>query len=131
MALSCDMILATEKSTFSTPGVKWGLFCSTPGVQLVRSITSEKKAREMLLFGESISAREALQYGLVNKVLTDEQQLDAEVNAYIGKLSKLSAEVIALGKDVLGKQVSEGLEQAYCTATVGMRDNVLTKEDCK
>lgn len=57
MALTCDLIVATEKSTFSTPGVKWGLFCSTPGVQLVRSINSEKKANEMLLFGESISAQ--------------------------------------------------------------------------
>ena len=51
MALTCDLVVATEKSTFSTPGVKWGLFCSTPGVQLIRSITSEKKANEMLLFG--------------------------------------------------------------------------------
>jgi len=40
LALTCDMIIATEKSTFSTPGVKWGLFCSTPGVQLIRSINS-------------------------------------------------------------------------------------------
>lgn len=51
LALTCDMIIASEKSTFSTPGVKWGLFCSTPGVQLIRSVSSEKKAREMLLFG--------------------------------------------------------------------------------
>jgi len=40
LALTCDMILATQKSSFSTPGVKWGLFCSTPGVQLLRSISS-------------------------------------------------------------------------------------------
>ena len=57
LALSCDLIVATEKSSFSTPGVKWGLFCSTPGVQLIRSINSEKKANEMLLFGEPISAQ--------------------------------------------------------------------------
>lgn len=57
LALSCDLIIASEKSTFSTPGVKWGLFCSTPGVQLVRSINSEKKGNEMLLFGESITAQ--------------------------------------------------------------------------
>jgi enoyl-CoA hydratase/carnithine racemase len=40
LAMTCDLILASDKSTFSTPGVKWGLFCSTPGVQLVRSINS-------------------------------------------------------------------------------------------
>ena len=117
MALTCDLLLATEKSTFSCPGVKWGLFCSTPGVQLVRTITSQKKANEMLLFGEAISALEALQYGLINKVLPDEKQLDNEVNSYIGKLSKLSAEVIALGKDVLARQTPESLEKAYCIAT--------------
>lgn len=44
MALTCDMLICTDKSSFSTPGVKWGLFCSTPGVQLIRSINSEKKA---------------------------------------------------------------------------------------
>lgn len=85
----------------------------------------------MLLFGESISAHEAFQYGLVNKVLPDEQQLDAEVNVYIAKLTKLSTEVIALGKEVLDRQIPENLEKAYCTATAGMRENILTKEDCK
>lgn len=65
------MILATEKSIFSTPGVKFGLFCSTPGVELTRVINSEKKANEMLLLGESITAKEAYHYGLVNHVATD------------------------------------------------------------
>jgi enoyl-CoA hydratase/carnithine racemase len=51
LALSCDMIIATEKSTFLTPGIKWGLFCSTPAVELIRSINSRKKAMEMLFFG--------------------------------------------------------------------------------
>jgi enoyl-CoA hydratase/carnithine racemase len=85
----------------------------------------------MLLFGEPISAQEAFQYGLVNKVLKDEQQLDAEVNAYIAKLHKLSGEVIALGKGVLDRQVTQGIEEAYCTATAGMKENILTKEDCQ
>lgn len=85
----------------------------------------------MLLFGESISAQEAYQYGLVNKVLKDEQQLDAEVNSYISKLHKLSGEVIALGKDVLDRQITQGIKEAYCTASGGMRENILTKEDCQ
>ena len=57
LALTCDLLLAGEGASFSTPGVKWGLFCSTPGVQLVRSMAAEKRAREMLLFGEAISAK--------------------------------------------------------------------------
>ena len=44
LAMGCDVIIATEKSSFSCPGVKWGVFCSTPGVELVRTITSIKKA---------------------------------------------------------------------------------------
>lgn len=44
LALACDLLIASEKSSFSTPGVKWGLFCSTPAVELVRSISSRKKA---------------------------------------------------------------------------------------
>lgn len=44
MAMACDLIVASKKSSFSCPGVKWGLFCSTPGVELVRSISSQKKA---------------------------------------------------------------------------------------
>jgi enoyl-CoA hydratase/carnithine racemase len=132
LALSFDLLLATEKSTFSCPGVKWGLFCSTPGVQLMRTITSEKKGREMLLFGEAITSQEALQYGLVNKVLPDEHHLDTEINNYIAKLSKLSGEVIALGKGVLARQATEkSVEQAYSIATAGMCENILTKEDCK
>jgi enoyl-CoA hydratase/carnithine racemase len=124
MALTCDVVLATEKSTFSTPGVKWGLFCSTPGVQLVRSITSEKKANEMLLFGEPISAREAYQYGLVNRVVANDK-LEEAVEEYIAKANHLSGEVLALGKRVLASQQSLDLEKAYCVASEGMRENIV------
>ena len=58
-------------------------------MQLVRSITSEKKANEMLLFGEPISASEALQYGLVNKVVPNDK-LDDAVDEYIGRANSLS-----------------------------------------
>lgn len=44
LSMACDLILATQHSSFSCPGIKWGLFCSTPGVELTRSINSEKKA---------------------------------------------------------------------------------------
>ena len=52
LTMACDMVLATKKSTFSCPGIKWGLFCSTPAVELIRSISSQKKANEMLMLGE-------------------------------------------------------------------------------
>ena len=51
LVASTDLVIATSKSYFSTPGVKWGIFCTTPGVALIRSFSSEKKAMEMLLLG--------------------------------------------------------------------------------
>ena len=73
----------------------------------------------MLLFGESITAGQALQYGLINKVVKPEQ-LDEEINNYISKVGKLSGEVIALGKKVFNEQSSLNLEDAYCVAEKGM-----------
>lgn len=74
----------------------------------------------MLLFGQPISANEAFQYGLINKVVKNDN-LDFEIEAYISKANKLSGEVIALGKRVLSKQSHQNLEEAYCIATEGMR----------
>jgi len=67
LVASCDLVVASEESHFATPGVKIGLFCTTPAVALGRAINSEKKMMEMLLTGEPISAKEAHHYGLVNK----------------------------------------------------------------
>ena len=131
LALTCDLLLASEKSSFSTPGIKWGLFCSTPGVQLVRSMAAEKKAREMLLFGESISAQEAYQYGLVNKVVP-EGQMHTTVEDYISKAKQLSGEVLTLGKAALDQQLTApDLASAYCLAGKAMHDNITNKSDCK
>ena len=69
----------------------------------------------MLLFGQSITAAEAYQYGLINKVVSNDK-LDEEVESYISKANKLSGEVLALGKRVLSKQSPLSLEQAYFIA---------------
>ncbi len=73
----------------------------------------------MLLFGESITAGQALQYGLTNKVVKAEQ-LDEEINNYINKAGKLSGEVISLGKKIFNEQSNLHLEDAYCIAEKGM-----------
>lgn len=80
----------------------------------------------MLLFGEPISAQEALTYGLINKVVPNDK-LDEEVSSYITKANKLSGEVVALGKRVLNNQSNLDLEKAYCVAAEGMRENILEK----
>src|SRR5262249_47759484 len=68
LVASCDLVVASEEASFATPGVKIGLFCTTPGVAVVRAVAT-KKAMEMLLTGRAISAREAEAAGLVNRVV--------------------------------------------------------------
>lgn len=67
LALSCDLVTATSNSRFSCPGVKLGIFCTTPGVALARANSSTKKSLELLLTGDFMSAQEAFSYGMVNK----------------------------------------------------------------
>src|SRR5262249_53316359 len=68
LVASCDLVVAAEEASFATPGVKIGLFCTTPGVALSRAV-GPKKAMEMLLTGQPISAHEAEAAGLVNRVV--------------------------------------------------------------
>ncbi len=71
LATTCDLVIASSQASFATPGVKIGLFCSTPAVPLCRVI-SPRKAFEMLLTGAAISAAEAECQGLVNRVVAPE-----------------------------------------------------------
>src|SRR5438105_11104870 len=68
LAATCDLVVAAEDASFATPGVKIGLFCSTPAVALARAVPA-KKAMEMLLTGDLITAREAERIGLVSRVV--------------------------------------------------------------
>src|SRR4029453_9444782 len=69
LAATCDLVVPSEEARFGTPGVRIGLFCSTPMVALSRAV-GQKKSMEMLLTGEFISAEEALAEGLVNRVVS-------------------------------------------------------------
>jgi enoyl-CoA hydratase/carnithine racemase len=93
LAATCDLVVAAENATFATPGVKIGLFCSTPAVAVSR-VVPLKKAMEMLLTGEPISAREAERVGLVNRVVSTNQLHDEAM--------KLARQVIASSSDTLG-----------------------------
>src|ERR671916_384513 len=72
LAATCDLVVAAEEARFATPGVRIGLFCSTPMVALSRAV-GQKKSMEMLLTGDLISAEEALALGLVNRVVPAEE----------------------------------------------------------
>jgi len=111
LAATCDLIVASEDARFATPGVKIGLFCSTPMVALSRAI-GQKKAMEMLLTGEFISAEEALAEGLVNNVVPAED-LEAETRALAEKIAEASPLVVGVGKEAFYRQLEMPTEQAY------------------
>jgi enoyl-CoA hydratase/carnithine racemase len=111
LAATCDLIVASENARFATPGVKIGLFCSTPMVALSRSI-GQKKAMEMLLTGEFISAEEALAEGLVNRVVPAED-LESETKKLAEKISDASPLVVGVGKQAFYRQIEMPVEQAY------------------
>jgi enoyl-CoA hydratase/carnithine racemase len=111
LAATCDLVVASEEARFATPGVKIGLFCSTPMVALSRSV-GQKKAMEMLLTGEFISAEEALAEGLVNKVVPAEE-LETQTRALAEKIAEASQLVVGVGKGAFYRQLEMPTDQAY------------------
>lgn len=128
LVASCDLVVATEDSHFATPGVKIGLFCTTPAVALGRAINSEKKMMEMLLTGEPITAQEAHTYGLVNKVVPKAQIEEATLEL-AKKIVSYSPSVIGLGKKAFYQQMAQpDISQAYKFAEGVMCANAVAED---
>ena len=111
LVAAADLAVAAESARFATPGVKIGLFCSTPMVPISRAI-GRKRAMEMLLTGQMIDAPTALDWGLVNRVVPDDQ-LDEAVSDLVEAIIAFSPAVIALGKKTFYSQIDVGQHQAY------------------
>jgi enoyl-CoA hydratase/carnithine racemase len=111
LVAACDLAVASTEATFATPGVRIGLFCSTPMVALTRAI-GRKRAMEMLLTGEPIDAPTALAWGLVNRVVAPER-LREETLALARKISSSSRGVVRIGKAAFYKQIDLSLSSAY------------------
>ncbi|XP_077355336.1 enoyl-CoA hydratase domain-containing protein 3, mitochondrial [Festucalex cinctus] len=126
LVASCDVALASDKSTFATPGVNVGLFCSTPAVAIGRAVP-RKVAMEMLLTGTPISAHDALLHGLLSKVVPEER-LEAETLAIARRVCQASRPVVALGKATFQRQMSQGRDAAYATASKVMVDNLALRD---
>ncbi|KAK3558228.1 hypothetical protein QTP86_013976 [Hemibagrus guttatus] len=122
LVASCDIAVATDKSSFATPGVNVGLFCSTPGVAIGRAVP-RKVAMEMLFTGRPITAQEALLHGLVSKVVREEC-LEEETLAIARRICESSRPVVALGKAAFQRQMAQSRDAAYATATAVMVDNL-------
>ncbi len=121
LVAACDLAVAATDAKFATPGVKIGLFCTTPMVPLVRSIPA-KVAMEMLLTGQPLSAERALQVGLVNRVVPADQ-LDAEIQQFTDAICASSSLTIQIGKQAFYDQASLDESEAYDRAVNVMTDN--------
>ncbi|CAH0563988.1 unnamed protein product [Brassicogethes aeneus] len=123
LVAQCDLALCTEKSTFSTPGVNFGIFCSTPGVALARTVR-KKTALKMLLTGLPITSREALESGLVTSVCKDEKTLDEELKIMTDSIKAKSRSVVELGKRFFYEQMSLEVKKAYEAGGLKMVQNL-------
>ena len=128
LVASCDMAVASEDATFATPGVQIGLFCTTPGVALVRAV-SPKKAMEMLLTGTPITAQDALAHGLVSRVVPADR-LEEETMRLARQVASASTYAVGLGKRAFYRQLEMDRPAAYELAQRVMVEN-LRADDAK
>ncbi len=111
LVAQCDLAVAAEGARFVTSGVSWGFFCSTPGVAIGRNL-ARKHALEMLLTGEAVDARRALEWGLVNRVVPA-GELAGAVRALAETIRAKPRNTVAAGKRAFYEQLEMGLERAY------------------
>ena len=111
LVATCDLAIASDDCRFATSGVRYGLFCSTPGVAVTRNV-GRKHAMEMLLTGRFVDASTAEKWGLINRAvpLAD---LDKEVMALVNELAQLSRYALSIGKEGFYRQVEEKQAEAY------------------
>jgi enoyl-CoA hydratase/carnithine racemase len=126
LVATCDLAIAASDAKFATPGVRIGLFCTTPMVALTRAI-GRKRAMEMLLTGDFIDAPTALDWGLVNRVVAPERLRD-ETLALAGKIAASSAFVVGLGKAAFYAQIDLDQQKAYAYAKEVMSMNALAED---
>jgi enoyl-CoA hydratase/carnithine racemase len=126
LVATCDLAIASADSKFATPGVKIGLFCTTPMVALSRAI-GRKRALEMLYTGEFIDAATAAEWGLINHVAAPERLHD-EVMALARKIVAASGFVVGLGKAAFYTQIDLDQPKAYAYAKEVMSMNALAAD---
>jgi enoyl-CoA hydratase/carnithine racemase len=121
LVAACDLAVAAEGTRFATPGVKIGLFCSTPMVPVSRAV-GRKRALQMLLTGEPIDADTALDWGLVNRVVPVDE-LESAVVQLIDAIARSSSYTVATGKHAFYAQVDRPEGDAYEHCKVVMTEN--------
>ncbi|MEK6323202.1 MAG: enoyl-CoA hydratase [Acidobacteriota bacterium] len=126
LVATCDLAVASQESKFATPGVRIGLFCTTPMVALTRAI-GRKRALEMLLTGTSIDAPTAMEWGLVNRVVPSER-LREEAYALAQRIAEASAFTVSVGKQAFYMQIDLDQTKAYAHAKEVMSLNAMAED---
>jgi enoyl-CoA hydratase/carnithine racemase len=126
LVATCDLAVASTGASFATPGVKIGLFCTTPMVALTRAI-GRKRAMEMLLTGRPIDATTAAEWGLVNRVV-EPDRLEAETRELTRRIASSAGLVVGLGKAAFYAQIDLDQPEAYAYAKEVMSMNALSAD---
>jgi enoyl-CoA hydratase/carnithine racemase len=126
LVATCDLAVASSEATFATPGVKIGLFCTTPMVALTRAI-GRKRAMEMLLTGRAIDAAKAADWGLVNRVVPP-AGLASETRKLAMQIAEASGFTVALGKQAYYRQIDLDQAGAYAYAKEVMSQNAMAED---
>ncbi|QBJ96328.1 enoyl-CoA hydratase [Rhodococcus sp. ABRD24] len=124
LAASCDLVVASKAAVFGTPGVRIGLFCSTPMVAVTRAV-GRKRAMQMLLTGETIDADTAADWGLVNIVVAPED-LESRTRELAVKIAASSPLTLAIGKQAFYRQIDLPQDEAYKLMAETMAANAVT-----
>jgi len=126
LVATCDLAVASDQAGFATPGVRIGLFCTTPMVALSRAV-GRKRALQMLLTGEMVDAATAADWGLVNRVVPA-AELSAETRKLAARIAEASSLTIALGKQAYYTQIDLDQPKAYAYAKEVMSMNSLAAD---
>ena len=126
LVATCDLAIAADEAAFATPGVKIGLFCTTPMVALTRAV-GRKRALQMLLTGEMVPARTAADWGLINQAVPA-AELRAATRDLADKIANASSLVVAIGKQAFYTQIDLEQPKAYAYAKEVMSMNALAAD---
>ena len=126
LVATCDLAIASDQAAFATPGVRIGLFCTTPMVALSRAV-GRKRALEMLMTGEIVDAATAAGWGLVNRAVPA-AELQAETRKLAARIAEASNLTVSLGKQAYYTQIDLDQPKAYAYAKEVMSMNSLAAD---
>ena len=126
LVATCDLAVASEEAKFATPGVRIGLFCTTPMVALTRAI-GRKRALEMLMTGVPIDSKTAMEWGLINRVVPAVALREA-THQLAHQIAQASPVTVSIGKQAFYAQIDMDQPKAYAYAKEVMSMNAMAED---